>query len=122
MTNSGRINVLRLFAWAFLALLLSLPVYAACAAYTQLSSQRGAMARSLGPPSSHDGCCAKLFVPSSAIAAQSMRQLHMRSPLVAAAWVVSYPSLRRTALSSGHAAMRAFSSRRVYALTQRLRL
>lgn len=126
MTNTSRTTAPGELAWALLALvalLLSVPVYAACiAAYTQSSSQHVAMARSLGTPSSHDGCCAKLSVPNSAIAAQSMRQLRMRPPPAAAALVTPYPLLRGTALPSDFAVTSVLPTRRVYALTQRLRL
>ena len=114
-------------AWALLALaalLLSVPVYAACDAttYTLATSHRVEVEPVMGARAPREGCCSGLSAPNSVVAAQSMRQFRVRPPLAIAGVFSLFPPLHITALPSGHAATRAFSSRRVYALTQRLRL
>ena len=114
-------------AWALLALavlLFSVPVYAACGAgaYTRPASQRVEVERAMGVPAPWEGCCSGLYAPDRVVAAQSAHQFRVRPPLAIAESFALYPPLGGIALSSRHMLTRVSSFRRVYALTQRLRL
>ncbi|HYW76659.1 MAG TPA: hypothetical protein VFA48_08550 [Gammaproteobacteria bacterium] len=114
-------------AWALpalVALLLSVPVYAACevTTYTPATSHRVEVEPVMGAPGPREGCCSGLSAPNSVVAAQSMRQFRVRPPLAITGSFALFPPLHMTPLPSGQMITHVFSSRNVYALTQRLRL